>query len=145
MPQDCGAPDVLWVLCFCRLDAWLHCYITWLYVCICLNYNALWGLFIVFCKNCSCWLLFASLLPRRCSIESPRHLRHVERLLSRGNVSSYYCNLGSLRDGNEKWGKPPWSLLRSAALLGQSEDSELLAPKQRIIVAGAPSLLAGIG
>ncbi len=44
-----------------------------------------------------------------------------------------YRNLGSLRDGNETWCRLPCSLLRSAGLLAQSEDSEFMPPKQRII------------
>ncbi len=92
----------------------------------------------MFAKNCLfvlrlSFFLFTSLLPRRCSIQSLRRLRHVERPLLRGNVSDYYHNLGSLRDGNETWRKPPYSLLGSAVLLMQLEDSEFMTSKQCII------------
>ncbi len=64
------------------------------------------------------------------SIQSTRRLSYVERPLSKGNTFSCCRNLGSL---NETWHKPPCSLLRSAVLLVQSEDSDLLQPKQCII------------
>ncbi len=60
-------------------------------------------------------------------------------------MSGYCHNLGFLRDGNETWRKLPCSLLRSAALLVQLEDFELLPPKQRIICSGSPAPIGRIG
>ncbi len=52
---------------------------------------------------------------------------------SRGNVSGNCRNLGSLRDRNETWHRLPCSLLRSVALLVQSEDYELM-PQRRCVM-----------
>ncbi len=79
---------------------------------------------------------FSSLFPGRCSIQSPKVSASdamSSEPSSRGNVSGYCRNLGSLRDGNETWRRLPCSLLRSTALFVQSEDSELMPPRWRII------------